>query len=129
MHKVCIPGLHLSLGIFDRLWNLLEKACKDLDFKSAVHDGQHDGTSAENFQQLHTLEMEIHSQQEYHSLLSEMLSYCMLTPCSTMSSLVDSLSLEMTATLDRKKSMVNSYTHNNCVLLTLNCTDCREEQT
>lgn len=30
--QVCIPGLH-SLGIFNRLWTLLEEACTDLDFK------------------------------------------------------------------------------------------------
>ena len=29
--QVCIPGLHISLGIFDRLYNLLADACHELD--------------------------------------------------------------------------------------------------
>lgn len=30
---MCPPGLHLSLGIFLRLFNLLEAACKKLDLR------------------------------------------------------------------------------------------------
>ena len=32
---MCIPGLHLSLGIFNCLYTLLESACEDLDTKVA----------------------------------------------------------------------------------------------
>ena len=34
--QVCIPGLHMSLGIFNRLFNLLERACQDLDLEMAA---------------------------------------------------------------------------------------------
>ena len=34
-HQVCPPGLHLTLGIFYRLWCLLEAACHDLDIELA----------------------------------------------------------------------------------------------
>ncbi len=33
--QVCLPGLHISLGIFYRLFSLLEDACHQLDFKLA----------------------------------------------------------------------------------------------
>ena len=36
--QVCIPGLHISLGIFHKLFNLLEDACHKLDVRVAVSD-------------------------------------------------------------------------------------------
>ena len=37
--QVCIPGLHLSLGVFDCLWTLLEEACTELDLRLAIELG------------------------------------------------------------------------------------------
>ena len=37
--QVCIPGLHLSLGIFNRLFSLLENACHELDLLQAEKIG------------------------------------------------------------------------------------------
>lgn len=34
--KVCIPALHISLGIFLRLFQLFEQACHELDVKLAA---------------------------------------------------------------------------------------------
>ena len=36
-HQVCLPGLHISLGVYDRLWALLEGACTGLDLLLAEH--------------------------------------------------------------------------------------------
>ena len=36
---MCTPGLHLSLGIFDRLYTLLEQACQELDLQLAEQEG------------------------------------------------------------------------------------------
>ena len=33
--QVCIPGLHISLGIFNLLFTLLENACHELDLQLA----------------------------------------------------------------------------------------------
>ena len=33
--QVCIPGLHISLGIFDKLYSLLENACERVDLEAA----------------------------------------------------------------------------------------------
>ena len=40
--KCNLPGLHISLGIFDRLWELLENACNELDL--AIIKDQHQAT-------------------------------------------------------------------------------------
>ena len=34
--KVCLPGLHITLGIFDRLFSLLEDCCHELDLSVAL---------------------------------------------------------------------------------------------
>ena len=34
---MCLPGLHISLGVYDRLWELLEGACSGLDLLLAEH--------------------------------------------------------------------------------------------
>ena len=38
--QVCPPGLHISLGVYDRLWDLLEGACTELDLLLAQHTAQ-----------------------------------------------------------------------------------------
>ena len=45
--QVCIPGLHISLGIFNRLYSLLENASHELDLLQAEKDtgDSHAGTS------------------------------------------------------------------------------------
>ncbi len=40
---MCIPGLHISLGIFDRLWELLEDACTEIDLTIIKHQQAMDG--------------------------------------------------------------------------------------
>ena len=77
VQQVCIPGLHLSLGIFDRLWTLLEGACKEIDFLCAV-DGAGD-TSVEGFRKLSSLKNDIETQQKYIDVLTEILTFSLLT--------------------------------------------------
>ena len=35
-HQVCLPGLHISLGIFQWLFDLMEQECHDLDLLLAA---------------------------------------------------------------------------------------------
>ena len=42
--KVCPPGLHLTLGIFYRLFKLPEDACHELDLAAKFRDDQAGGT-------------------------------------------------------------------------------------
>jgi len=37
-----MPSLNMSLGIFKRLWDLLESACKELDLKVACQSAGDD---------------------------------------------------------------------------------------
>jgi len=60
-YKVCPPGLHISLGIFQRLFDLLEAECHNLDLQYAEHYNMAgDPTSfaeyARNVQQLASLQ-------------------------------------------------------------------------
>ena len=34
---MCLPGLHVTQGIFQKLFGLLEEACHELDLKLACH--------------------------------------------------------------------------------------------
>ena len=38
--QVCPPGLHITLGIFYRLFKLLEEACHELDLTAKFSDSQ-----------------------------------------------------------------------------------------
>ena len=105
--KVCIPELHLFLGIFDRLWNLLEEACKEIDFQCAV-EGSSGDTSVEGFRKLCSLKMDIETQQKYHSVLTEMLTFSLLIG-SNVTELVESVNVEVAETQDRIKKLVNNY--------------------
>ena len=39
--QVCPPGLHISLGIFQKIFDSLEKACHQLDLKMAANADAH----------------------------------------------------------------------------------------
>lgn len=44
--QVCLPGLHISLGIYDRLWELLEGECTQLDLLLAENTSVQGGESS-----------------------------------------------------------------------------------
>ena len=46
---MCIPGLHLSLGIFDKLYTLLEDECERLDLQAAQNQTSGDVEKSESF--------------------------------------------------------------------------------
>jgi len=104
--KVCIPGLHLSLGILDRLWNLLEAECKEIDFQCAIAAGSSGNSSVEGFRKLSTLKMEVSAQQKYHEVLTQMLTFGLLNGPSVEDT-VESINVEMAQTVDKIKDMVN----------------------
>ena len=53
--QVCIPGLHLSLGIFNRLYTILENAYHELDLLQAERNGVENlaGTSFGSYSAAH----------------------------------------------------------------------------
>ena len=46
--QICFPGLHLTLGIFNRLFDLLEEACQELDMKLCTQASQAVGGTSYN---------------------------------------------------------------------------------
>ena len=46
---MCIPGLHISLGVFFRLYTLLEEACHELDLTAANINSSHQGHSGTSY--------------------------------------------------------------------------------
>ena len=81
--QVCIPGLHLSLGIFNRIWELMEYECQELDLRLAHTKGSTGGSTfvhyANTLQQRSHLAMELETQQGYVSLIDQMVTYLTLT--------------------------------------------------
>ena len=77
--QVCIPGLHLSLGIYNRLWSILIGACTELDIKLALlnrGDGTPSSSSTYNhfatlLRKKSLLQMEFEAQQSYVSVVDD----------------------------------------------------------
>ncbi len=108
-HKVCIPALHLSLGIFNRIWNLLEDNCQELDFKCSLEvSGNASVSDCEHLRKLSSLKAEIEVETKYSSVLSEMITYTMLSSdLSTTSELLESLEAKLDETNLNIQTKVN----------------------
>ena len=92
--------MHLSLEIFNRLWKLLEEACRELDFRLAVeHEGSVSDShsmSSSSFKRLSLLKMELETQDKYANLITEMMTYSTLSVDSGNSDILDSFRAELT---------------------------------
>lgn len=72
----------MSLGIFNRLWTLLEDACSELDFKLATAGVDTASTShidSTVLRKLSTMRIELSTQRNYASLITEMITFYTLT--------------------------------------------------
>lgn len=80
VHKVCIPGLHLTLGIYNRLWSLLEDACAELDLRLAASgDSGEGGLSyslySSRLKQRSELQSQLQTQLGYASVAEQLATY------------------------------------------------------
>ncbi|KAL5510583.1 hypothetical protein EMCRGX_G006149 [Ephydatia muelleri] len=79
--KVCLPGLHISQGIFLKIFNLLENACHDLDVKMALIHSGHSTLSPSytnhvlNLQELNRAKAELDTVVQYLTMLVEHQTY------------------------------------------------------
>ena len=82
LSQVCIPGLHISLGIFNRLWDLLENACTQLDLELAKESDGMDGNTFERYgQALHkaaVLREQLKVEQQHLVVVCNLATYLML---------------------------------------------------
>ena len=79
MHKVCPPGLHITLGIFTKLYGLLEDECHALDLELALlsRKDAHSSfdTYSQELQMLRLLQSELKQAEEAYAVLQQMTTY------------------------------------------------------
>ncbi|KAL5506255.1 hypothetical protein EMCRGX_G007860 [Ephydatia muelleri] len=81
LSQVCLPGLHISQGIFLKIFNLLENACHDLDVKMALIHSGHSTLSPSytnhvlNLQELNRAKVELDTVVQYLTMLVEHQTY------------------------------------------------------
>ena len=106
--------MHLSLGIFDRRWTLLEQCCKELDFSLAT-DGSSatsfPGASADLLTNLSNLKLEFSTSAQYKKVISDLLTYITISTEDVSADLYHkSLVDELEAVKRRTKDLVK-FTH------------------
>ena len=87
LFQACIPGLHISLGVFYHLYTLVEEACHELDLRVAnMTSTQNTGvggvsfeTYVSNIHKLFALKEESAKQSQVVSVLDQLLTYLALT--------------------------------------------------
>lgn len=111
---MCIPGLHLSLGIFNRLWELLEHECEELDLTLAYSIGTGSGGGGGTFthyvdtlRQKSNLEMEVKNKNDHATLVDQLTTYmCLTLPNAETSDIVRQLRVEAATTHTKIADMV-----------------------
>ena len=80
MHKVCPPGLHITVGIFTKLYGLLEDDCHALDLELALlsYEDAHSSfdTYSQELQKLRLLQAELEQAEEAYAVLQQMTTLC-----------------------------------------------------
>ena len=77
---MCFPGLHLSLGIFNRLWTLLEEACTEVDLALAQESTPGEVNNSFNrylitLRELHQVKQQHAVQRQHADVLHETVTY------------------------------------------------------
>ena len=90
---MCIPGLHLSLGIYNRLYNLLENSCQEFDLQlAASSESDIGGGSYQRYsralKRLTYLEEELQKLDEKAEMFAELMTHLMLTVEDYMENMV-----------------------------------------
>ncbi|KAL5489078.1 hypothetical protein EMCRGX_G018128 [Ephydatia muelleri] len=80
--QVCPPGLHITLGIFTKMFNLLEAVCCNLDLELALHATDVDSSSFSKYslelQNLPLLQAELEEAQQAQEKFRQMVTYVVL---------------------------------------------------
>ena len=73
IHQVCPPGIHITLGIFYRIWCLLEAGCHELDLELATRTSPNPA-DRESYKQYSLLVKELSQLSETKLSLVELVS-------------------------------------------------------
>ena len=80
--QVCPPGLHITLGIFTKLYGLLEDECHALDLELALLSSEEAHSSFDTYSQelqmLRSLQSELKQAEEAYAVLQQMTTYVSL---------------------------------------------------
>ena len=109
-----MPGLHLSLGIFNRLFELFEDACQELDIKLATR-GTTTVMGGGSFQKYEVMLKQLSELKEQHTaktakltFQSQLLSYLLvIVPAPQHSRTVQNVREELTLTRQKISALVN----------------------
>ena len=81
-YQVCPPGLHITLGIFTKIFELLEDECHTLDMELALYSREDAhftfSTYSEALQKLRMLQAELEQTQKTYDALQQMATYASL---------------------------------------------------
>ena len=118
---VCPPGLHITLGIFYRIWSLLEEGCHELDLELATRTS-HNPSDREIFKKYSLLVKELTQLLEKRLNLVQLVSSLNsvlgdLVISSDSNPLVQALKTE----LDTQSQKLEKVVHTLCVT----CVDIR----
>ena len=115
---VCPPGLHITLGIFYRIWSLLEEGCHELDLELATRTS-HNPSDRETFKKYSLLVTQLSEKRlnlvQLVSSLNSVLGDLVIL--SDSSPLVQALKTE----LDTQSQKLEKVVHTLCVT----CVDIR----
>ncbi|KAL5516708.1 hypothetical protein EMCRGX_G002113 [Ephydatia muelleri] len=82
IEQVCPPGLHITLGIFTKLYGLLEDECHALDLELVLLSSEEAHSSFDTYSQelqmLHSLQSELKQAEEAYAVLQQMTTYVSL---------------------------------------------------
>lgn len=115
---MCIPGLHLSLGIYDRIWCLLGGALTELDLELAkLKSGSATPTGSSTYNHFSSLlqkiahkQLEVDTQSAYTLQVDEMITHAtLMTPNVQISSMVKELQKGSETAHKTLKKMVSCF--------------------
>ena len=113
---MCIPGLHLSLGIYNRLWSLLGDACNELDLILAESSPDNISSNSTYSQYVSLirrkseLQSELHDQQDYLTVLNEMVTFSSISlPDAEHNDVLKELRKDVDATTASLNNKVTTY--------------------
>ena len=110
-----MPGLHITLGIIQRLFKLMEDECHDLDLQIAAHKASTlpEETAAvfqrvwKAHQQLRELREELAVQQQHVSFLDQTMTLLALNTQVQNSSQLNAVRLEARQSREKMKQLVH----------------------
>ena len=108
---MCPPGLHITLGIFTKIFTLLEAVCYNLDLELAFHTNDVDSTSFSKYslelQKLLLLQTELEEAQQAQQHLQQMATYEALVSGEDRSPLSVNLLKQAEDTIKHVKALVS----------------------